>query len=178
MNASIAMSLRKSFEGDLIPLATEQPYVGNAFGWANVLVSAGDVTTKPLSWLACQLRRAINEQGTRAQHEAYYAKVRESGMGLPIVIFGDGSMAQVGFSNWSKADLFDVDFSPARKDGGKVGVPCRASYVQENHGPIKPANGFFVLGKDAKGNYWTSACKVKGEWDAFEEQLRKDFGEK
>ncbi|KAK1825795.1 hypothetical protein QBC39DRAFT_400198 [Podospora conica] len=176
VNASIAMSLRRSFEGDLIPVATGQPYVGNAFGWANVLVSAGDVASKPLSWLACQLRRAINEQGTRAQHEAYYARVRESGMGLPIVIFGDGSMAQVGFSNWSKAGLFDVDFSPARKEAGKEGIPCRASYVQENHGPIKPANGFFVLGKDEKGNYWTSAYKVKGEWAAFEEQLREDFG--
>ena len=91
-------------------------------------------------------------------------------MGLLIVIFGDGNMAQVGFSNWSKAGLFDVDFSTARKEGGKKGVPCQASYVQENHGPIKPANGFFVLGKDAKGNYWTPACRVKGEWLAFGEQ--------
>ena len=119
------MLLRKAFEGDLIPAATEQPYVGNAFGWANVLVRAGDVTTssKPLSWLAQQLRRAINGQGTRSQHEAYYAAVRQSGMGLPIVIFGDGNMAQVGFSNWSKAGLFDVDFSPARKEAGNEGVP-------------------------------------------------------
>jgi hypothetical protein len=82
----------------------------------------------------------------------------------------------VGFSNWSKAGLFDVGFSPAWKDGVKEGVPCRASYVQENHGHIKLANGFFVLGKDAKGNYWTSACKVEGEWAAFGEQPRKDFG--
>jgi len=44
-----------------------------------------------------------------------------------------------------------------------------------NHGPIKPANGFFVLTKEEYGTYWTSACKVKGEWAAFEEQLGKDF---
>lgn len=167
------MSLCKAFEGDLIPASAEHPYVGNAFGWANGLVTAGDITSKPLSWLACQLRRAINEQGTRAQHEAYYALVRSSGTGLPIVIFGDGGMAQVGFSNWSKAGFFDLDFASARKDSQGVSVPCRPSYVQENHGPVKPGDGFFVFGKDAKGNYWTSAYKVKGQWEKFEEQLKK-----
>ncbi|KAM0254287.1 hypothetical protein ACHAQJ_006927 [Trichoderma viride] len=172
--ASIAMSLRKAFEGDLIPASTEHPYVGNAFGWANVLVKASDVTSKPLSWLARQVRRAINEQGTRAQHEAYYAMVRTSGSGLPIVIFGDGTMAQVGFSNWSKAGLFNLDFAPARKVSIGDGLPCRPSYVQENHGPIKPVDGFFVFGKDDKGNYWTSAYKVKGQWAKFQEQLEKD----
>ena len=171
------MSLRKAFEGDLIPIASKHPYVGNAFGWANVLASAGDIATKPLSWLACQVRRAINEQGTRAQHEAYYSMVRTSGTGLPIVIFGDGGMAQIGLSNWSKAGLFNLDFAPARKNRQDSNVPCRPSYVQENHGPIKPADGFFVFGKDDKGNYWTSACKVKGQWDKLEEQLKKDFEE-
>ena len=141
------MSLRKAFEGDLIPPSSESPYVGNAFGWANVLVSAGDVTSKPLSSLARQVRRAINEKGTRAQHEAYYAMVRTSGMGLPIVIFGDGNMAQVGFSNWSKAGLFELDFAPARKGSGGNTTPCRLLYVQENDGPVKPADGFFVFGK-------------------------------
>ncbi|PLN78519.1 hypothetical protein BDW42DRAFT_202109 [Aspergillus taichungensis] len=171
--ASLAMSLRKAFEGDLIPASDKHPYVGNAFGWANVLVTAGDITSKPLSWLARQVRKAINEQGTRAQHEAYYALVR-AGAGLPIVIFGDGGMAQIGFSNWNKAGLFNLDFSPARVDREGSG-PCRPSYVQENHGPIKPADGFFIFGKDEKGNYWTSACKVKGQWEKFQEQLNKDF---
>lgn len=166
------MSLRKSFEGDLLPPSGEHPYVGNAFGWANVVVTAGEVASKPLSWLAREIRRAINEQGTRAQHEAYYAMVRSSGTGLPIVIFGDGGMAQIGLSNWTKAGLFDLDFSPARRAPKDDGTPCRPVYVQENHGPVKPADGFFILGKDEKGNYWTSACKVKGQWAKFEEQLK------
>lgn len=167
------MSLRKAFEGDLIPYASEHPYVGNAFGWGNVLVTAGDVSTKPLSWVARQVRRAINEQGTRQQHMAYYNMVRTSNTGLPIIIFGDGGMYQIGFSNWSKANLFEVDFSPARKEA-KDGQ-CRPSYVQENHGPAKPCDGFFILGKDPKGNYWTAACKLKGQWIKFQEQLDKDF---
>lgn len=58
--ASIAMSLCKAFEGDLIPLAAESLYVSNAFGWADVLVIAHDVTSKPLSWLACQVRHGAH----------------------------------------------------------------------------------------------------------------------
>lgn len=105
---SIAMSLRKPFEGDLLPASTDHPYVGNAFGWANVLVTAGDITSKPLSWLARQVRHAINEQGMRAQHEAYYGMVRTSGTGLPIIVFGDGGIAQ-----WAKFEeqLKDFDIS-------------------------------------------------------------------
>ncbi|UKZ75596.1 hypothetical protein TrVFT333_003284 [Trichoderma virens FT-333] len=172
--ASIAMSLRKAFEGDLIPPSAEHPYVGNAYGWANVLIKAGDIFSKPLSWLACQVRRAINEQGTKAQHEAYHNMVRTSYSGLPVIIFGDGTMAQIGFSNWSKAGLFNLDFAPARKVS-KGDVPCRPSYVQENHGPIKPADGWFIFGKDDKGNYWSSSYKVKGQWAKFQEQLDNNF---
>ncbi|KAJ6124804.1 Transferase [Penicillium samsonianum] len=166
--------VRKPFEGDLLPASTDHPYVGNAFGWANVLVTAGDITSKPLSWLARQVRHAINEQGTRAQREAYYAMVRTSGTDLPIIVFGEGGMAEVGFSIWSKAGLFNSDFSPARRGPRDDSLPCRPSHVQENHGPVKPGDGFFILGKVGKGNYWTSACKWKGRWAKFEEQL-KDF---
>ncbi|KAJ5771161.1 uncharacterized protein N7511_003212 [Penicillium nucicola] len=173
--ASIAMSLRKAFEGDLIPASCDQPYIGNAYGWANILTTAEDVMRKPMSWLAQQIRFAINFQGTPAQHEAYYAAVRTAGYGLPVAIFGDGGMAQVGFSNWTKAGLFDLDFSPAVQgtDGGSA--PCRPCYIQENHGPIKPGDGFFILGKDQEGNYWISAYKLKGQWAKFEKQMKKDF---
>ena len=148
--ASIAMSLRKAFEGDLIPNSATNPYVGNAFGWANILVSAGDVASKPLSWLACQVRRAINQQGTRAQHEAYYSMVRTSGTGLPIIIFGDGGMAQIGSSNWSKAGLFNLDFAPARK------VPRAAMFLagldmfKKTTGLSSPRMGFSSLARTVK----------------------------
>ncbi|EPE06297.1 hypothetical protein F503_02425 [Ophiostoma piceae UAMH 11346] len=180
VSASIAMSLRKAFEGDggLLPPADQHhPYVGNAFGWSNVLVTAGDVRDRPLSWLAREVRRAINAQGTRAQHKAYFRLVRSAGTGLPVVVFGDGNMTQVGFSNWSKAGLFDLDFAPARQVPVAGSAPCRPSYVQENHGPIKPVDGFFILGKDAKGNYWASAYKLKGQWARLQEMLEKEFGE-
>jgi hypothetical protein len=126
------MSLRKSFEGDLLPASTKHPYVSSALGWANVFVTAGEVNSKPLIWLARQVRRAINEQGTRAQHEAYYAMVRTSKPDLPIIVFGDGGMAQVGFSNWSKAGLFNLDFSPARQGPRNGSLPCRPSFSEKS----------------------------------------------
>jgi len=170
------MSLRKAFQGDLLPEnEKEHPYIGNAFGWGNVLVTASEVMNKPLSWLARQVRRAINEQGTRAQHEAYYDMVRTVGKGLPIIIFGDGGMYQIGFSNWTKAGLFDLDFSPASKTGKDR--PCRPVFIQENHGPVKPVDGFFVIGKDEKGNYWTCAYKVKGQWAKFQDFLNREFSQ-
>lgn len=173
---SIAMSFRKAFEGDIFPAADANcPYVGNAWGWANVIVTAGDAIAKPLSWLARQIRHAINEQGTRAQHEAYFALVRASGTGLPIVVFGDGGMAQVGVSNWARAGLFGLDFAPARKNPADGSGPCRPSYVQENHGPVRPTNAFLVLGKDNQGSYWASAYMLKGQWSEFQRQLERDF---
>ncbi|KAJ0413534.1 hypothetical protein BJY00DRAFT_296762 [Aspergillus carlsbadensis] len=60
-------------------------------------------------------------------------------------------MAQIGSSNWSKDGLLDLDFAPARVDY-KASGPCRPSYVQENHGPMKPADGFFILGGNENGN--------------------------
>jgi hypothetical protein len=51
---------------------------------------------------------------------------------------------------------------------------CPAGHhFQKNHGLVKPADGFFILGKDEKGNYWTSAYEVKGQWAKFEEQLKE-----
>ncbi|KAG6365959.1 hypothetical protein INS49_000135 [Diaporthe citri] len=84
LNGSIREDhLRSSVKGNvlegpngLIPPSGRHPYVGNAFVWAHVLVRAGDVTSKPLSWLAREVRHAINTHGTRAQHEAYYALVK------------------------------------------------------------------------------------------------------
>ncbi|EFW99006.1 hypothetical protein CMQ_4858 [Grosmannia clavigera kw1407] len=185
VSGSIVMSLCKAFEGGdddsgaLLPPADQhRPYVGNAFGWGNVLVTAGDVRQRPLSWLARSVRRTINSQGTRAQHRAYYRLVRQAGTGLPVVVFGDSNMTQIGFSNWSKAGLFDFDFAPARQTsiaGAATSLaPCRPSYVQENHGPVKPVDGFFILGKDALGNYWASACKLKGQWAQLQQMLERE----
>lgn len=42
--------------------------------------------------------------------------VRTSQLGPPVVVFGDGGMAQIGFFNWAKAGLFDLDFAQARKE--------------------------------------------------------------
>lgn len=164
----MAMSLRKVLQNETLPAG--RPYIGNALGFANVILPACDVLTRPLSWLAQQVRLAIAEQGTRAQTEAYLALQRESAQKL-LVFFGDAGMHQQSFSNWGKADMFGFDFGTAAVRA-REGRPLRPTYIQNNQSPVFP-EGFPILGKDAKGNYWLSGYRRKGLWGKIEEVLRK-----
>lgn len=96
------------------------------------------------------------------------------GFGFLIVIFGDGGMVQIGFFNWFKVGLFNFDFVFVCKVQ-KLGVLCWFLYVQENYGFIKFVDGFFVFGKDEKGNYWMLVYKVKGQWDKLDEYFVKEY---
>jgi hypothetical protein len=95
------------------------------------------------------------------------------GTTLPIVVSEDGGMAQIGLSNWSRTDLFGLDFAPACKNPGDGNRPCRASYVQEKHGPIKPADDLFIIGDDDRRTYWTSVFKVKRQRARFQSRWRR-----
>ena len=59
--------------------------------------------------------------------------------------------------------LFNVNFFPAVKVPRGDNLPCRSSYIQENHGNIKPVDGPVVLGENQKGNYWVSAYNLVSE---------------
>ncbi|KAK7430738.1 hypothetical protein QQZ08_002782 [Neonectria magnoliae] len=107
--AQNSMSLHKVLRDDLIS-PSDRSFISMALGFPTVL-PAGDILTKPLSWLAMQFRRATNEQGTRAQVESYAALQREfsATVRMPI-FFGDTGMYNLFYSNWQKAALFYYDF--------------------------------------------------------------------
>ncbi|KAL7928930.1 hypothetical protein V8C35DRAFT_284815 [Trichoderma chlorosporum] len=164
-----AYSLRKSLETDLLPKGT--PYVSNAIGFINVLLPVQYVFEKPLSYIAAATRSAIKELGSRSQVEAFSALWRESNGKIPP-FFGNGSMHMITYSNWSKAKLFEVDFSAAvikrGKGGAKSGLP---TYIQNNQFGLILPNGFPIIGKDSDGNFWLSGYMNKGLWGRIEEQL-------
>ncbi|KAL7787061.1 hypothetical protein V8C37DRAFT_274641 [Trichoderma ceciliae] len=166
-----AYSLRTSLEADL--LLKGAPYVSNAVGFINVLLPVQDILDKPLSYTATATRSAIKELGSRAQVEAFSALWRESNGKIPP-FFGNGSMHMITYSNWSKAKLFDVDFSAAvvtpSKGAGKSGLP---TYIQNNQLGLVLPNGFPIIGKDCCGNYWLSGYMNKGHWGKIEEQLAR-----
>jgi hypothetical protein len=165
------MLLRKAFEGDLIPKSSENPYLGNAFGWANVLVTAGDIASKPLSCslAKCDVPSTSKEHAPSTRHTKKWSE-------RPEWAYQSSSSETAGWYRLGSEigpRLACLIWILHLRVGHEASGPCRPSYVQENHGPIKPADAFFILGKDEKGNYWTSTCKVKGQWAKFEEELRK-----
>ncbi|KAF8848132.1 hypothetical protein BDZ45DRAFT_754153 [Acephala macrosclerotiorum] len=164
-----AYSLRAPLAADLLPSGSV--YVSNAIGFLNVLLPACEVFEKPLSYVASMIRNSIKELGTRDQVEAFAAMWRESQGKLPP-FFGDRGMHMITFSNWSKARLFETDFSAAViKPGKESRKPGTPSYIQNNQFGLILPNGFPIIGKDAEGNYWLSGYMNKGHWGRIEEQL-------
>ncbi|KAF7556046.1 hypothetical protein G7Z17_g1721 [Cylindrodendrum hubeiense] len=167
--AQNSMSLRKVLGNDLLS-PPDHPFISMALGFPTVLLPACDILTKPLSWLALQFRRAIDEQGTREQVEAYAALQREFSptMRMPI-FFGDSGMYNLFYSNWQKAALFDFDFGEATVVP-RGGMPLRASYIQCVQDPAFP-EGWPISGKDDKGNYWISGFRERGLWAKIKSEL-------
>lgn len=133
------------------------------------LISARELISRPLSWLAQHIRTAIATQGTRAQVEAYFALQREM-PGRVMPFFGEAGMHLMTFSNWCKANLYGHDFSPARLDKTD-NTPLFPSYVQTIQLPFEFPEGTLIVGQDQAGNYWMYGFRVKGLWAKVEQAL-------
>ncbi|KAI1322613.1 hypothetical protein F5Y16DRAFT_385930 [Xylariaceae sp. FL0255] len=166
----IAAALRRTLEKDLMP--PDSAYISNCIGFVNVLMPASDVLSRPLSYTASAVRKALNEQRTRSQVEAYAAFQREqTKMGAIPVLFGEAGTHQISFSSWTKSDLFGKDFSAARVSP-KAG-PCLPSYINHSQAPYQFGEGFLIMGKDNMGNYWVCGYRVKGNWAHWEKGLEQ-----
>lgn len=174
-----AYDIRKALWPDLLP--RNASYVSNAIGFIHVLLPAQDIVSKPLSHVASAIRSAIDELGARQQVEAFFAMQRASRWGLQP-FFGDSGMHMVTYSNWTKARLFELDFSAAVV--GEKGVAAardgsvgRPRYIQNSQFGLTLPNGYLISGKDGRGNYWLSGYMNKGHWGQIEELLaREEFG--
>ncbi|RYP29907.1 hypothetical protein DL767_006506 [Monosporascus sp. MG133] len=150
-------------------LPRDKAYVSNAFAGIYTYLSAKDLLTKPLGYVAEAVRQAIVKHGTPAQLETrrFFDRDAIEKSGWPA-LYGDGWMNMLILSNWSKARFFETDFSAAVVHGGggtartsKVGRP---SYIQ-NCKHMKNFNNWGtvpVVGKDGAGNYWLQSPAGKG----------------
>ncbi|KAH7401364.1 hypothetical protein BKA66DRAFT_406177 [Pyrenochaeta sp. MPI-SDFR-AT-0127] len=161
LNAFGMRDLLSNTAPQLIPRGTA--YIGNCVSAMHTFLSQQDFLSLPLGHLAAHFRRDLVLQGTRAQVEANQALAKANG-GQQI-LYGDGDMAMMVFSNWLKAKFFDTDFSPAIvKDGGKGAGKGKPVYIHV-HGTI--GKGAAVrgtgscVGKDAEGNLWLGAVLRK-----------------
>ena len=166
-----AFDIRKVLRGDLIP--EEAPYVSNATGFINVLLSAKDVLEKPLAHTALAIRSAINELRTREQVEAFFEIVRRNPGKLPP-FFGDRNMHMITFSNWTKTNLYQLDFSAAIMEGCDARV-AKPRYIQNTQSGLALPNAFPIIGKDCDGNYWLSGLMNMGHWADIETALAKEI---
>jgi hypothetical protein len=173
VNVNIAFDMRKRLTPDVIPENTT--YLSNGVSFVNVLLTVEDITERPVSYTASAIRKAINELGTRAQVEAFQGLIRQGSGKLPP-FFGDMNMHLLTYSNWTKANLFDLDFSAARFSTSSATDkrPCNPRYIQNNHLGQTMPNAFPIIGKDNDGNYWLSGYMNKGHWARMEELLAKE----
>jgi hypothetical protein len=171
-NSSQTIVLNNAFDiRKRLSTPSSAPYISNAVSFIPVLLSLGDIREKSLWYTASQIRKAIQELGSREQVETYQALVRNSRGKMPP-FFGNANMHMITYSNWSKAKLFDVDFSAAiiGEEGKKRGV-AKPVYMQNNQFGLTLPSGFPVLGKDNEGNYWVSGYMSEGVWKGIEKML-------
>lgn len=164
-----AMSARRALEQDLLP--PDRLYVSNCLSFTSVLKTKKEVD-QSLGLLAGDIRRGINKHGTREQIEAYQSIVRanEWPLGPMPVFFGSPNMHHIGFSNWSKVKTYTTDFSAA--SATKRDVPLFPSFVSQIQTGIPYPDGFLIIGKDSRNNYWLEGYRPAGLWAYVERMLK------
>ncbi|TDZ99581.1 Transcriptional regulator sdnM [Colletotrichum sidae] len=150
-------------------IPADRPFLGNCVGFLTALVPAKEIFEKPLSYLASQIRKAIIEQGTTEEVEAYASLVRMDPRNKAPPLFGETSMYLMMYTNWTRAGMFETDLSAAAVKPRNM--PLRPTYVQNVQGPYNFNDGLTIAGKDSKGNYWISGYRAKGLWGMMEKEL-------
>lgn len=177
VNIANAFGLRELLAKDLLPASTA--YVPNAMFAVHTITPASELFQRPLSFVASQIRRSIQEQGTRSQMEAFAALNREEWLrNKRPCVFGDSSTQLITFSNWTKAKLFEVDFSssvtkqgfPIKGQAYALGRPsCLFASAFVHRFPLRYSCPIF--GKDLAGNYWLAATLRASTWQKIEEDF-------
>ncbi|KAH0435756.1 hypothetical protein CcaCcLH18_04710 [Colletotrichum camelliae] len=156
--------------GDLLP--ADRAYVSNAVLALYALLSRDEVLSQSLGHLAAAIRESVTKLGTREQAEAYAGMARQSQIdtGYPPV-FGDAWTQGLVFSNWTKINYFEPDFSAAIVGAAKEGrtgakSSGKPTYIQMSgfYKGMPLRNTFSIMGKDADGTYWLNAVFPKGVW--------------
>lgn len=157
-------------------LPKDKAYISNAVSAIFSLFSARDFLTRPFGHIAAQIRKDLSIQGTRAQVEAAQRIARAN----PQPLYGSGNMAMSAFSNWTRAKLYEIDFSAA--------IVTETKKSEANHARGKPVfilpevcagKGFQLrgsancAGKDNDGNYWLGVLARKEYGVLLEKEVER-----
>lgn len=137
-----------------------QAYIGNCISGISSLIPMRDFLTLPLGHIAAQVRRDLTTQTTRAQIEATIRLGHKPDGSFQTPLFGPGDANLSVFSNWTKAKLFETDFSAAvvgeartLKKQGRRGKPVYL-HLDPISGRISLRGSGNCFGTDGEGNVW------------------------
>lgn len=145
---------------------------------------APNVATGPLGPAALENRRHLMMQSREGQALAFMRELRrepESGRDPGLVVCGESNALLISFTNWTKADFFNVaDFGSAVVRGGETGqsrsnAPGTIVFHHAQSMRQNPAarNVFVVLGKDNSDNYWLTGILPPAAWTNIEGDLNR-----
>ena len=173
-----AYGLREMLGKDLLPKNTA--YVANAVGMVYAIVPAFKYFNNSVGQVALAVRRSIQEQGTRDEMEGFYTMMRAAMKKGGQVVIGDWRSKLMVISNWTKAKLFETDFSAAVV---KEGIPLQRRNTPLGRPSGLIAAGFMngysgryaapIYGKDADGTHWMSIELRTSSWWGVRETIAK-----
>ncbi|KGO47186.1 Transferase [Penicillium expansum] len=171
-----ALNLRTS--ADEIVDSENEVYMGNALCMCPTFLQGSQLADESLGQIALRIRQSLVQQRSTEQAEAMAAlqmqTMEKTGY---LALVGDPRMVLLSCSNWHKARLYDVDFSPAilpstSPEERQITIPGKPSYVNGvQHSPISFRNVLSVVGKDSAGNWWLTGVLRTSAWVQVEEQL-------
>lgn len=174
-----AMNLRGIWEE--LPVPGKTAYIGNAVMTSVTLTTVAEVESLSVGELAGRVREDLKKQRSPEQIKSMLAwslNNLKKGALPPMV----GSWKQIAFawSNWTRARVYDVDFSSAvvhsetgiRDRTTKLGHPSFVMNHSHSDG-VNIRNGGMLLGKDSNGDWWLSWDMGVDAWAEIEEA----FGE-
>ncbi|KAK5173970.1 uncharacterized protein LTR77_001049 [Saxophila tyrrhenica] len=159
---------------DILP--SNSAYIGNMCIQFFTYVSAGELASESLGTTALRIRKALQEQRTGDQFEAYLSAHKQATAAGRPPLFGPWNMEMVNISSWLKARFFEYDFSPAvvrsaadgdREQASLGGRPSYISATGHENVPIPSRNVGCLVGKDVDGNLWMNWTIRKSAWPAF-----------
>lgn len=159
--------------------ATDDAYIGNALCMSPTFLQGSEISMESLGPIALRIRQSLAQQRTIEQVEAVTALQMETMERTGyLALVGDPRMVLLSCSNWKKAGLYDVDFSPAivqnsiRSKIGNSGEGGKPVYVNGiQHSAKSFRNVLSVLGKDSAGNWWLTGVLRTSAWKKVQEQL-------
>ena len=149
-------------------LPADKAFTSNSTGFSYTATTAGKLVKDSLGSIALQIQKDLREQHTKEQAEAYLKLLKRDG----LTQFGPWNQVMMGWSNWTRGDLFKLDFSSALTGEGpdSDGKPVYINTHAHIKG-LKLRNMGCMLGIDSHGNRWLYWAMRSELWKQAKEMI-------